>query len=105
MRLLPVLVIIALGALLMWSAVPAHAMGMCGKREDFVKALANAYGESSKALGIAGRVNIVEVFNSGDGGTWTVLVTTPEGKSCILAAGSDWQELPPPKPIVRGKDS
>lgn len=71
-----------------------HAMGMCGLRADFIKALAERYQETGKALCIAGQINLVEVFAS-KAGTWTILVTTPEGKSCIIAAGSSWEDLPP----------
>lgn len=70
-----------------------HAMGMCGLRADFIRTLADQYQETGKALGIAGQVNLVEVFAS-KAGTWTILVTTPEGKSCIIAAGSSWEDLP-----------
>ena len=79
-------------ALLMWAA-SAQAMGMCGPRDDFVKALNDKYQETGKALGIAGQVNVVELFTS-KAGTWTVIVTTPSGKACIIAAGQNWQELP-----------
>lgn len=76
-------------------SVEAQALGMCGKRADFVDALKGKYNETPRALAIAGDVNLVEVFASKDTGTWTILVTTPEGKSCIIGAGKDWQDLPP----------
>lgn len=85
--------LIALG-----SSNPAHA-SMCGKRVDFIKALNDKYQESGKALGIAGQVNLVEIFAS-KAGTWTILVTTPEGKTCIIAAGSSWEDLPPTKNLT-----
>jgi hypothetical protein len=78
---------------------PTQANGMCGKRVDFIKALTDKYQESGKALGIAGQVNLVEVFAS-KAGTWTILVTTPEGKSCIIAAGNSWEDLPPSKNLT-----
>ena len=71
----------------------AQALGMCGSRADFIKALSDKYQETGKALGIAGQVNLVEIFAS-KAGTWTILVTTPQGKSCIIAAGSSWEDLP-----------
>lgn len=81
------------------SAGPAQSAGMCGKRVDFIKALNDKYQESGKALGIAGQVNLVEVFAS-KAGTWTILVTTPEGKTCIIAAGNSWEDLPPSKNLT-----
>lgn len=87
--------------IIVWMAPQAHALGMCGMRADFLKALSDKYQETGKALGIAGQVNLVEIFAS-KAGTWTILVTTPEGKSCIIAAGSSWEELPP---TIEEKDS
>ena len=81
------------------SSNPAQAIGMCGSRADFIKALSDKYQETGKALGIAGQVNLVEIFAS-KAGTWTILVTTPEGKSCIIAAGSSWEDLPPSKNLT-----
>ena len=80
-------------------SVPAQALGMCGSRADFIKALSDKYQESGKAIGIAGQVNLVEIFAS-KAGTWTILVTTPQGKSCIIAAGSSWEDLPPSKNLT-----
>ena len=77
----------------MLSAEPAQALGMCGLRADFIKALSDKYQETGKALGIAGQVNLVEIFAS-KAGTWTILVTTPQGKTCMIAAGNSWEELP-----------
>lgn len=86
-------VVVALGALLMWLATPARAMGMCGLRADFVAALNGKYSETRKAVALAGQTSLVEVFNS-KAGTWTILVTTPDGMTCIIAAGKGWEDLP-----------
>ena len=80
-------------------ASPAQAAAMCGKRGDFIKALAGKYQESGRAMGITGQVNLVEVFAS-QAGTWTILVTTPEGKTCIIAAGNSWEDLPPARNLT-----
>jgi len=74
----------------------AHAAGACASHGVIVKALADKYQESAKALGIAGQVNLVEIFSS-KAGTWTILVTTPDGSACIIAAGTEWVNLPPVK--------
>jgi hypothetical protein len=34
------------------------------------------------------------VFASKSGETWTVTVTMPNGISCMVATGQDWQDLP-----------
>ena len=86
--------ILALGA-----SSPTQAQALCGKRVDFIKALNDKYQESGKALGISGQVNLIEIFAS-KAGTWTILVTTPEGKTCIIAAGNSWEDLPPNKNLT-----
>lgn len=81
-------------ALALTFSTAAQALGMCGKRADFLAALKGKYNETGRAIAIAGEVNLVEVFAS-KAGTWTILITTPEGKTCIIAAGNSWEDLPP----------
>lgn len=93
-KVFTVLIILCVVCLaMMYRAATAHALGMCGSRADFVKALSDKYQETGKAFGIAGQVNLVEVFVSKTG-TWSILVTTPQGKSCMIAAGKSWEDLP-----------
>jgi hypothetical protein len=40
--------------------------------------------------------HLVEVFASNDGTSWTIVVTRPDGWSCIVAVGEDWEMLPNP---------
>ena len=47
----------------------------------------------AQALGIAGQKNLVELFVS-KSGSWTMLMTTPEGMTCIMATGQSWEDLP-----------
>ena len=80
-------------------AVDATAAGMCGYHADVVKELNDKFQESGRAIGIAGQINLVEVFAS-KAGTWTILFTTPQGKTCIIAAGNSWEDLPPSKNLT-----
>jgi len=43
---------------------------------------------SSMALTSDGR--LLEVTKSDDGATWSILITTPKGISCLVAAGGNW---------------
>lgn len=69
----------------------------CGARADIVEQLEQRYGESQRALGIAADQRLVEVFAS-DGGSWTILLTDPRGRSCLMAAGRDFQAVAPRAP-------
>ena len=77
---------------LMIPSPPAQAAS-CAKREQVVERLKARYSESLTAGGLqASRTaqTIVEVWASEETGTFTVLLTTPEGMSCVVATGTDW---------------
>ena len=74
-------------------ALPAAAQSACGKREEIVKIIMNKYKEVPRALAIAGQSNLLEVYAS-EKGSWTILITQPQGSTCIVAAGQSWEELP-----------
>lgn len=64
-------------------------------RHDFIaNMLANKYQEHPIAFGLDSDGGMVEIFTSPDGGTWTILVTGPNGQSCIVSAGRNWDNLP-----------
>ena len=76
---------------------PANAAFGCGKRSDFITALAKRYDESPIGRGVAGEVNVVELTIS-PAGSWTIIATYTDGQTCILAAGKDWKfSMPKPK--------
>lgn len=55
--------------------------------------LAARYGESRRAIGLAAEARVVEVFASLETGTWTILVTLPNGLSCLVASGEAYEEI------------
>ncbi len=44
------------------------------------------------ARGLSANGRMVEIYATDDGATWTMVVTTPEGQSCIVASGEAWAE-------------
>ena len=64
----------------------------CGKRADVVKALREQFGESPIGQGLSNTGVVAEVF-LGPQGTWTIVATTPTGKSCLIGAGQSWQSV------------
>jgi hypothetical protein len=94
MRLLsPLFVVWTLALPLTAAAEPA-----CGRHADVLRELADRYKETPIALGLASNGNLLEVFSSDSGATWTIIVTSPDGTSCLVAAGQDWQ---PTQPVAR----
>ncbi|MGB0928879.1 MAG: hypothetical protein ACPGVA_16825 [Pikeienuella sp.] len=81
-----------IAAALVAIASPALAQS-CANRAEIVAGLAAKYGEVRQAAGLDLSGNMVEVFVSGDTGTWTILVTLPAGVSCIMSGGKHWSTV------------
>ena len=86
------LLTVILGAAL-FSASAAHATQQCGDRTKVLDRLASKYGESRQSMGLAANNGVVEIFASDDTGTWTILVTQPNGKTCLVASGQAFENL------------
>lgn len=65
----------------------------CGARNDTISLLTDQYGETRRAMGLDSR-GIVEVFASDVTGTWSVTLTLPDGRTCLIAAGEHWTPDP-----------
>lgn len=79
----------------------AHAQAYCDVRTKVLALLDAGYGEQRIATGLASTGNVVEVLISSDG-TWTILLTKPDGIACVVAVGEEWQVL---KTQLSGKSS
>jgi hypothetical protein len=76
-------------------ASPALAQPMrCHTRQAVLEHLAKNYQEHTAELGVANNGGIVELFAAKDGKTWTIVITMPNGPTCLLAAGKDWETIP-----------
>lgn len=64
----------------------------CEERTALLEVLTGRYDETPAALGIASSGGLVEVLTSGSG-TWTIIVTSPQGVSCVVAAGEIWRNF------------
>jgi len=66
----------------------------CRARDSLLTQLEQKYGEVPVAIGIAGGA-LVELLSTEDGMTWTIILTTPKGLSCLIASGEGWRPLAP----------
>ncbi len=71
----------------------AAATPMCGEHKRMTEVLVNKYDEAPKAIGTVNQKWFMEVYVS-KAGSWTILVTSADGNSCIVAAGQDWEDVP-----------
>ena len=86
MVLLPVLI----GGLLTMTATPSPASGFCADRNEMVRSLADKFKENPTAVGQINGDAAIEVFVSKKG-SWTILATGTDGKSCVVSAGENWE--------------
>ena len=66
----------------------------CGQRATVLDYLSARYSEKPIAMGIAANGGLIEVLTSNEGTTFTIIVTMPEGETCMVAAGEGWESLP-----------
>ena len=86
------IVVLAILASVAFGGGPAHAQSNCGTRTSLIAKLDKGFGEQPVAIGLASTGNVLEVLISADG-TWTILITNPDGLACIAATGEHWQTL------------
>lgn len=73
--------------------VTAHAQGgPCGMRADMLEQLESTFGEVLAGQGVIGDGTMTGEFtvNPADG-SWTVIVTRPDGLSCVVIGGKGWE--------------
>lgn len=85
----------ALSVLAFCTALPGAAMAQanCAPRDAVVTRLAEKYGETRQSIGLGSNNAVVEVFASGDTGTWTITVTKTDGMTCLVASGQAFETL------------
>jgi hypothetical protein len=86
--------VLALGAgLALVSTSAAVAQPQCDQRDSVLQVLQQKYKEAPIALGVTHNGGLVEVLTTGNGNTWSIIVTTPQGMSCLVAAGEGWKAM------------
>ncbi len=93
---------VALSGLVMTPSAEAEGRQTCAARDMVVQKLHDRFGEELKSLGLHQNDGIVEVYSSDATGTWTILMTRPDGMSCLIAAGQLWEQ--DAKPVEKPGD-
>ncbi len=73
------------------SVTAAAAQGTCDQRERVLGLLAETYQEMP--VGVTTQGSLVEVLSNDTGKTWAIVVTSPQGISCLLLTGEGWKKL------------
>jgi len=83
--------------------IPTQAQGrghMCKTREYVGDRLSKVFNEETEYIALSTDGRVLEVFTSPDGGSYTIMLTDVEGKSCILDAGEAWEKV---KRVKKGR--
>lgn len=73
------------------SAQMASTPMLCEKRAKLMETLNHRFQETPTSLGLANTGAIAELLTSEDG-SWSIVLTYPQGFSCIVATGRHWQQ-------------
>lgn len=74
-------------------AAPTASAAQCGLRNDVIEKLESKYDEHLTAGGLQKTTtaqSVMEIWSSTATGTFTVLLTSPQGISCVVAVGTDF---------------
>jgi hypothetical protein len=109
--------LLAMPALVAGIALPAAAQdrampfSTCGEQAYVTGYLRDQFQEVPVSLGLQADGRMLQIYASEETGSWTMVSTTANGTSCIVAVGEAWQVLPTgplaeilgnPKPHPRG---
>ena len=72
---------------------PAAAQAACGNRAEILQNLEKFNSERPRAIGLSADGMVVEVLVSTTG-SWTILVSTADNLTCVVAVGEAWERLP-----------
>ena len=89
-----------MAAILSLLASPIAAQ-QCGDRSVIVAALAERYNESHRFVGLTSGGQMIEAF-AAPSGPWTILLSSPNGTSCVVSVGELFEVIAPPPEGVPG---
>lgn len=87
------LALLAAAAVVVSSA--ALAAPVCDTRDKLLELMSLKYSEVPIAMGIGAGGGLVEVLSREEGLTWSIIITSPKGWSCIVSTGEAWRVLEP----------
>lgn len=90
-------VLFTAATLVSFQVTDATAQNVCFERTALLKHLNGKFEEAPVAAGLAANGSVLEVFSSPDGVTWTIVLTQPNGATCVMASGESWVGVKKPK--------
>lgn len=78
---------------LILAATTVHSAPQCGQRDLVLGQLTEKYGETRRGMGVAANNSVMEMFASAASGSWTITVTLPDGRMCLVASGQGFETV------------
>lgn len=75
---------------ILFLSFPASAQTVCGIHDAVAKKLNDGFNEQPTSGGLSNNGGMLEVYTSPDG-SWTIVLTRPDGLSCLMATGEHWE--------------
>ena len=86
-------ILLAAAMILTASGAAAETEMGCNQHSKVVGQFAASYQEVPIAGGLTEDGRLVEVLSSGEGKTWTIIISKPNGESCVMMAGEGWKKI------------
>ena len=90
MRAIPIAVTILV---LISGSAGAFGHALCGERNVVISSLEKNYSEVPVSMGLESTGGVIEVLAAPEG-SFTILITRPNGLSCIMVSGENWETVP-----------
>lgn len=75
-----------------FSMSEASAQLVCGQHTEVVTNLSQKYSERPVSMGLGSNGAMIEIFASKKG-TFTIVITRPNGTACLVATGENWESI------------
>ncbi|MCZ6860724.1 MAG: hypothetical protein O7I42_10680 [Alphaproteobacteria bacterium] len=72
---------------------PASAQAVCGDHSEILAKLEEVHSEKPRAIAVSADGKLLEVVVSATG-SWSILLTHPNRRTCVVATGDSWESLP-----------
>lgn len=80
-------------ALLLHTVTTVEAQPVCMPHDELRVELHKNFLEAPAAIAIANNGALIELYAKRDRSSWTLMMTRPDGTSCVLVAGEEWNDL------------